>query len=179
MEEFYIFKITYHLFEFVYTLIYHRARPDFPEYVLHHLMTFSLIFFSYSLTMTPMGSAVMFLHDVTDLTATIFKLTIDITPMLVQALGYLLLLVSWVYFRLWFFPMHVIQRLHEECYQEDSTSCPNVNHSLLNMLYAFVVGLTFLHVFWFYLMIKGLLRRFSSKEGFFNAVSLKSSVNQD
>jgi ceramide synthetase len=71
-------------------------------------MTFSLIFFSYSLNSIPIGAAVMILHDLTDLTATIFKLTIDITPVFVQAFGYVLLLVSWVYLRLWYFPMHVI-----------------------------------------------------------------------
>ena len=46
-------------------------------------MTWSLIFFSYSLNMLPIGAAVMVLHDITDLAVTLFKLTTDITPTLV------------------------------------------------------------------------------------------------
>ena len=116
LDSFYVFKISYHLYELGYTILYHRHRSDFPEYVLHHLMTWSLIFFSYSLNMLPIGAAVMLLHDITDLAVTIFKMTSDVTPFPVQVLTYLGMIVSWVYLRLWYFPAHVIYRLHEECY---------------------------------------------------------------
>jgi len=53
-----------------------------------------------------------------------------------------------------------------------------MNYTVLNMLYAFMTGLLCLHIFWFYLMIKGLLKRFTSKDGFRKAVSLTSSVNR-
>jgi TLC domain len=83
LDGFYLFKLSYHLYELGYTIVMHRGRADFPEYVLHHLMTWSLIFFSYSLNMLPIGSAVMILHDLTDLSVTLFKLTVDITPIFV------------------------------------------------------------------------------------------------
>ncbi len=79
LDEFYLFKLAYHLYELGYTMLKQRQRPDFPEYMLHHFMTWALIFFSYSVNMIPIGAAVMILHDVTDLTVTIFKLTIDVT----------------------------------------------------------------------------------------------------
>jgi ceramide synthetase len=116
LDGFYIFKIAYHLYELGYTLLKQRSRSDFAEYMLHHLMTWSLIFFSYSLNNIPIGAAVMILHDVTDLTVTLFKLTIDITHNLVGYFFYAQMIVSWVYFRLWYFPLYVIKRLHEECY---------------------------------------------------------------
>ena len=139
-------------------------------------MTFSLIFFSYTLNMLPMGSIVMIIHDVTDLNVTLFKLTIDITPIIFQGLSYLSMLVSWVYFRLWFFPGYIIYRLWAECYGENV--CQNVNYSMLNMLLAFISGLFCLHLFWFFLMVQGLVRRFKSKAGFSGAISLKSSANR-
>jgi ceramide synthetase len=104
------------MYELVYSILFHRARADFPEYVLHHLMTWSLIFFSYSLNMLPMGCVVMLVHDVTDLSVTLFKLTIDVTPIYVQGFTYCSMLVSWIYFRLWFFPRNIIYRLYAECY---------------------------------------------------------------
>lgn len=172
-----MYKLSYHLYELLYTLCLHRTRPDFPEYVFHHLMTFSLIFFSYSLNMLPIGAAVMILHDITDLNVTLFKLTVDITPVIVQSAVYGSMIVSWVYFRLWYFPVHVIYRLHEECYEEDKP-CPNMEYPALNMLYAFMCGLLCLHIFWFYLMIKGFFKRLSSKGGFRHGVSIPSTVNQ-
>jgi TLC domain len=60
-----------------------RRRADFPEYLLHHFVTFALILFSYALNYMPIGAAVMILHDVTDLGASIFKLTIDVTPFVI------------------------------------------------------------------------------------------------
>jgi hypothetical protein len=116
LDGFYIFKIAYHLYELGYTILKQRSRSDFPEYMLHHLMTWSLIFFSYSLNMLPIGAAVMILHDVTDLTVTLFKLTIDIFPSAVGFFFYGQMIVLWMYFRLWYYPLHVIWRLHEECY---------------------------------------------------------------
>ena len=48
---------------------------------------------------------------------------------------------------------------------------------MLNMLYAFVVGLTCLHVFWFYLMVKGIVKRLSKKD-YKNDVSLQNNENR-
>lgn len=176
LEEFYLFKISYHLYELGYTILKQRNRPDFPEYMLHHLMTWSLIFFSYSLNMLPIGAAVMILHDITDLTVTIFKITVDVTHIAIQMSSYVFMLATWIYFRLWYFPGYVIGRLYEECYVQ--LTCKNINYSVLNMLFAFLSGLACLHVFWFYLMVKGFMRRCKSKAGFVKGVSVVSTVNQ-
>lgn len=176
LDDFYIFKLSYHLYELFYSIAFQRKRSDFPEYVLHHLMTWSLIFFSYSLNMLPMGSIVMLVHDVTDLSVTLFKLTIDITHIAVQVFSYISMLASWFYFRIWFFPCYIIYKLYEECYGPGKI-CQNVNYSMLNMLFAFITGLACLHIFWLFLMLQGLLRRFKSKK-FAEGVSLGSSENR-
>lgn len=176
LDDFYIFKLSYHLYELVYTLVFQRSRSDFPEYLLHHLMTWSLIFFSYSLNMLPLGCIVMLVHDATDLMVTLFKLTIDVTHISVQFIFYSSMLVSWVYFRLWFFPIHLIWGLHWECYEDNI--CQNVNYPMLNMLFAFICGLFLLHIFWFFLMVQGLFRRTASKTGFKDSVSLSNSENR-
>jgi ceramide synthetase len=116
LDNFYIFKLAYHTYELIYSLIFHRKRVDFPEYVLHHFLTFALIFTSYTLNYLPIGSIVMLLHDITDLCMSIFKLSSDVTPMIVQFLTYSLMVVPWIYFRLWFFTVHVIGRIYEEIF---------------------------------------------------------------
>ena len=49
---------------------------------------------------------------------------------------------------------------------------------MLNMMFAFIAGLACLHVFWLYLLLNGLVRRFKSKN-FVDGVSIGSSVNRD
>ena len=88
LDTFYVFKLSYHFYELLHTLSFDRKRQDFPEYVLHHFLTFSLILFSYVLNYLPIGAAVMLLHEVTDLFVSFFKLTIDVTPFPIQVYGY-------------------------------------------------------------------------------------------
>lgn len=111
LDSFYILKLSYHFYELVHTSIFDHKRMDFAEYLLHHFLTFALIAFSYVSNFLPIGAAVMILHDLTDLTVSIFKLTVDVTPTVIEITGYVIMLTSWVYFRLWFFPVHVIGRI--------------------------------------------------------------------
>ena len=158
----------------MHTLMMDRKRSDFPEYVLHHFLTFTLILFSYVLNYLPIGAVVMILHDVTDLGCSIFKLVVDITPTVVQVIGYLFMIVPWVYFRLWFFPSHVILRIVEEL--QTWHSYVPANMAMITMLTAFLSLLFCLHVFWFYLMVKGLVKRF--KTSFSNGISLSTNENK-
>ena len=143
--------------------------------MLHHLMTWSLIFFSYSLNFIPIGAAVMLLHDITDLAVSIFKLTVDITPVYVMIPAYVLMVTSWAYVRLWFFPSKVIGYIYEECYSQGECNAP---YSMLNMLGSYLSVLFCLHVFWFYLMVKGMVRRLFIKKGF-EEVALTGHANLD
>jgi hypothetical protein len=83
LDSFYVFKIAYHLFEQIYSLIYQRNRADFLEYFLHHFMTITLVAFSYSMNFMPVGSVVMLLHDVTDAGMSICKVTADVAPIVI------------------------------------------------------------------------------------------------
>lgn len=79
LDDVYVLKLSYHLYELIYTLLYFRDRRDFPEYILHHVITLVLIIFSYSLNLLTLGSVIMFLTDSTDWFVCLFKLTVDIT----------------------------------------------------------------------------------------------------
>ena len=109
LDDIYVLKLTYHLYELIYTLIYFRNRRDFPEYILHHIITMVLIVFSYSLNLLTLGSVLMLLTDTTDWFVCLFKLTVDITQRKVENTTYCLMLISWVYLRIWFFPCHIME----------------------------------------------------------------------
>jgi hypothetical protein len=137
LDSFYIFKMSYHSYELIYTIIFDMKRTDFPEYMLHHFLTFILILFSYTLNYLPVGATVMILHDVTDLTTTIFKLFVDVTPMFLQILSYILMTTTWVYFRLWFLPMHIIFQVIDETNNWQGKTFNKDNFTLIGMLTTF------------------------------------------
>ena len=138
-----------------------RKRADFLEYLLHHFLTFTLILFSYQINYLPIGAAVMVLHEVTDLTASFFKLLIDVTPWSLQISSYAFMLITWVYFRLWYFPIHVIGRIYEESTNWHGSI---INTNFVSMLTTFLSVLFCMHLFWVYIMIKGVIKRVSKKD---------------
>ena len=174
MQDFYIYKFTYHLIDLIRVGFEHRNRSDFKEYFLHHLLTAALIFFSYIFHFMPVGSSVMLLHDITDLTVSIFKLTVDVTPFWLQLASYAQMLVTWVYFRIWFFPLHVICRIFEEI-----ATWPEETYStnIALMTTGFLIALACMHVFWLYIMIKGIIRRLKCQNRA-EAISLGSRENR-
>lgn len=114
LDDVYLIKLSYHLYEMIYTLAYLRDRRDFPEYVLHHLLTLVLVIFSYSLNFLTIGSVIMFLTDVTDCIVSLFKITADVTKSHIEYSTFSLMLISWVYLRMWFYPVYIMKGLEEE-----------------------------------------------------------------
>ena len=79
LDDFYVVRISYHGYELLYSLAHHRHRKDFAEYILHHLVTLSLVLFSYSLNQLTLGSVIMLIHDLSDVFVSLFKLVCDVT----------------------------------------------------------------------------------------------------
>ncbi len=162
LDEFYIFKISFHLYELFHTLLLDRQRDDFPEYVLHHMMTWALIHFSYATNIIPVGAAIMLIHDASDIPVTVLKLVVDITNKQIEVFVFVILFTSWCYLRLWVFPFKLIHRLVEECYYHDH---PALNFSVVHMIVFFLCSLVALHLFWTWLMIKGVMKRSGKRKG--------------
>lgn len=114
MDDYYVIKLSFHLFEIVYTLIFHFHRRDLSDFLLHHFVTFMLVQFSYSMNYMPVGAVIMLIHDISDLSVNIFKLSIDYTKTIWIAVTYSLMLSSWIYFRLYFFGVWIIAVIIEE-----------------------------------------------------------------
>jgi hypothetical protein len=113
-DDLYVFKMGYHFYELVNTLLFGRSRRDFPEYILHHTVTIALIVVSYYTNCLPIGGAVLIVHDFTDIFVSLFKLVVDLTSDKVQGTIIVINLILWVYLRLWFFPIYVIYQYHLE-----------------------------------------------------------------
>jgi hypothetical protein len=81
--------------------------------MLHHFAGMGVLLFSYNLNLMTIGMVVTFIHDVTDIFVCIFKLTIDTAYLLTVIVTYILFVSSWVYFRIYYFPIFNIKVLYE------------------------------------------------------------------
>ena len=88
--------------------MFHRDRRDFPEYILHHIITLVLVGFSYSINILTIGAVIMFITDFTDCFVSLFKITADITSNKIQYTAGGVMLVTWIYMRVWFFPIYLM-----------------------------------------------------------------------
>lgn len=114
-EEFYIVKFSYHVYELLNVVLYLRHRRDFVEITLHHVMTCVLVCYSYSTGLIPIGAAIMLIMDCSDIFISCFKMTVDVfSSDLAQAPGYASMLLSWLYLRIFIFPVYLIYQLYAQ-----------------------------------------------------------------
>ena len=111
LDDFYIIKFSYHVFEIINVLGFHRSRRDFSENLLHHIVTIVLVGYSYVTNVIPIGGSIMLIMDASDVFVSIFKLTVDAYERFTLP-SFLVMLFTWIYFRIWFFPVYLIYELY-------------------------------------------------------------------
>jgi len=100
----------------------------------------------------------MLICDVTDVFVNIFKVCDVVFRFGIACVPYSAMLVSWIYLRMYFYPMHVIKPIYEQGMRSGNEH--PVLQKLVPMFLGFLCLLHVLNFFWFYLMIKGATNRF-------------------
>lgn len=121
LDDLYIVKLAYHGYDMLEGLIYHRNKRDFSEMTIHHIVTVSLILFSYATNYLPYGSIIMLLHDVSDVFVSAFKSSLDVASPPTFITTYVLMVVSWIYFRLYYFPFKALTNFYNTFTTTDNT----------------------------------------------------------
>jgi len=117
LRFFYILQVSI----WIMTCISHRFNSDahaHKDYVLmyvHHLATIALVSLSFAHDQTRVGLVVLFLHDCSDIGIDILKLSNYLllegpSAFFLTEAAYALTMSTWFYFRLWYFPIHVIYK---------------------------------------------------------------------
>ena len=119
LDDLYIVKMSYHVYDLMCTVLLHRDRRDFSEYILHHIITVSLILFSYSTNFIPFGAVIMLVHDIPDIFVALMKCVADIARNSIVFSVYVTMLSSWVYFRHYYFPCQILYTYYYECINND------------------------------------------------------------
>uniref|UniRef100_A0A8D0GXZ2 Ceramide synthase 1 n=1 Tax=Sphenodon punctatus TaxID=8508 RepID=A0A8D0GXZ2_SPHPU len=137
----------------IYATIYMDAwRKDSVVMLVHHIVTLTLITFSYAFRYHNVGILVLFLHDISDVQLEFTKLNVYFKYRggvyhrlndVISDIGCLTFSISWFWFRLYWFPLKV---LYATCHSS-LQSVPNIPFYFFFNALLFL--LTLMNIYWF------------------------------
>ena len=81
LAEWYLVKLGYYTHELFFHFVYHRKRHDFSELFLHHFITVTCVYLSYSTNFIKVGAAVLLPHDFSDIFIANMKIVYEFLPL--------------------------------------------------------------------------------------------------
>lgn len=94
----------------LFTLFEDVKRKDFWEMAIHHVVTISLLVFSWTCNLIRMGSLVLILHDVADIFLESAKMTKYIGWQRTCDVLFVIFTVIWIVSRIGIYPMWILKR---------------------------------------------------------------------
>jgi len=94
-------KFAYHFYELMHLSIFLRKRRDFPEMLLHHLMSVVMITYSYATALLPIGGVIMIIMDCSNIFLSFFK-AVEIYRIRIPA--FTMNMIAWGYLRVLVYP---------------------------------------------------------------------------
>lgn len=147
--RFYLTSVGY-AFSEVAMLLIDKQLPDFWEMMLHHTIACFLLCFSFLLGYVRIGTLVLLLHDISDVFIYASKAIVDTPWIHLIAVSYFGLAASFVWFRIYVFPVYIMRSAWVESVTEVDSD-REFGWGFLN--FALCV-LLLLHMYWFGLIVK-------------------------
>ncbi|XP_074157705.1 ceramide synthase 4-like isoform X2 [Sminthopsis crassicaudata] len=143
----YLLELSFYV-SLLLTLANDVKRKDFKEQVIHHVVTITLLFFSYSANFMHIGALVLLLHDVSDIFMEACKMLIYANWSQARDIMFILFAVVFFISRLIFFPIKVL-------YTTYYTFLTNYK-AFLGFYFAntLLTVLQILNIFWFFLILR-------------------------
>lgn len=154
---YYLLELSFYL-ALLFTIFTDVKRKDFTEQVIHHFATISLIALSYAVGFTRIGTIVMWCHDISDIFLEGAKICVYSNINKVADILFICFGASFFVSRLIFYPGWI---LHTTWVKSMWLYNPFPGYYLFNAL---LLVLQFLHIFWFYLIIKMAIRLVSGNQ---------------
>jgi len=171
----YQLAMAYHLQEVAFQFLFERDRPDFTEMSFHHITTLSLVISSFYGNMIRVGTLVLLVHYVSDISSYATKMFVDTSYKTITFISYLGILASWGYLRLYAFPVLIIRSTLVE------STLERVAFGEI-LYYSFNLGLGLLlclHCYWYIMFLQmgyNFLSSGETKDMQANLASLDSQV---
>lgn len=154
VTKYYLVALGYQLSEAFTHVLYERERPDFYTMLLHHVVSTSLVGFSYALNFIRIGSLILFLHTVSDVFIYLCKAFVDTSAKKFCNLCYVFLVLSFGWLRLVVFPTQIIHSTWVDSLPKVGQHFDMGAYSTWCFFNFMLLILFFLHVYWFCLIVK-------------------------
>ncbi|XP_047323465.1 ASC1-like protein [Impatiens glandulifera] len=157
---------TYSIFALVF---WETRRSDFGVSMGHHVATVILIALSYILRFARVGSVVLAIHDASDIFLEMGKMSKYCGAETLASISFVLFVLSWILLRLIFYPFwiiwstsyEVILALDDETHKVDGRFYYHrIYYYVFNTL---LVWLFILHIYWWVLIYRMILRQIQAK----------------
>mmetsp|Transcript_10248 Transcript_10248/g.11634 ORF Transcript_10248/g.11634 Transcript_10248/m.11634 type:complete len:326 (-) Transcript_10248:94-1071(-) len=158
METYCITGLAFYASE-IFSLFVETRRSDFYEYILHHVSTVILIFWSYLGRDHNMMSYTIFIHDASDIALCLAKSAHYVNWQSLVNASFAVFAAGFVFFRFICLP----QVLYTFYYLSPVIRKATVNFYVRVFMMTFVLQL--LHVYWFYLILRMVFRLATGVKG--------------
>jgi len=139
-------SLGYHIHSTIYHVFLVERRSDFHQMVLHHVVTLWLMILSFLEGHIRIGTMIVFINDIPDILVYSTKMLGDTVYVKTSILSYILLTISYFYFRLIVFPISLLPSIWYEA--------TNLSRLEIYTYSAFLGALYLLHMYWFGLILQ-------------------------
>ena len=152
----------------IYESIFIKGKSfrKFYEFLLHHFISAVLILTSLLSNVVAVGVVILFLHDISDMTADIVRVWVETKyrNTIIDILLFLLSVINWFYMRMIVFTSCAIWALYDSLPRPNSlTSGLYFEHMSLVVLCSMLVVM---HCYWWFYFLKGGLGMLKGKGAF-------------
>ena len=157
VDHYYLFELSWYLHELICHFFTERKK-DHLAMLIHHAATITLIILSDHYNLLFIGTLITTVHNLSD----IFLHSAKMFSYMQSDLGVnaciFLLFVSWIYSRLYIFPMYIIHTcINDTQFLIDSGLIETSTYYIANSA---LITLFLLHIFWFNLLCVSIARKF-------------------
>ncbi|XP_061193680.1 ceramide synthase 5-like [Saccostrea echinata] len=154
---YYIIELGFY-WSLTFTLLIDHKRKDFKEMVVHHLVTMTLMYFSWVCNFVRVGTLVLLVHDAVDYWMAAAKMAKYCKRQTLCEIFFVVFVIVWILTRLMIYPLRVLYTSSIE-YYEYLDYFPSAY--LFNAL---LIVLQILHILWTFMIIKIILQKFTEGE---------------
>eukprot|EP00002_Diphylleia_rotans_P005879 TRINITY_DN1508_c0_g1_i1.p1 TRINITY_DN1508_c0_g1~~TRINITY_DN1508_c0_g1_i1.p1 ORF type:complete len:342 (+),score=85.18 TRINITY_DN1508_c0_g1_i1:75-1100(+) len=155
---YYLVELAYNIHMLI-TVFTDVRRKDFAEYIIHHFTTVFLILFSYILACTRIGVLVLLAHDPSDVILELAKCSKYFGYKRVPDVLFGVFVLSWIVFRLYGYSYVIAYDIYKRSFTlANAVPYTPMNYFFGTMLWTLVA----LHYYWFYLIVRMVIRLFQA-----------------
>lgn len=164
LKALYMYAGGFYTYSIFALMFWETRRADFGVSMSHHVATAILIVLSYIFRFARVGSVVLALHDASDVFLEIGKMSKYSGAETLASVAFVLFVLSWVLLRLTYYPFwilystsyEVLLTLDKEKHRVDGP----IYYYIFNTL---LFGLLVLHVYWWVLMYRMLVKQIQAR----------------